>query len=352
MRIGIRCDANDSIAMGHLMRCLTIARQLKKVGQDVLFFLSETSGVPTLAEHEMPYICLQNDYQNKEQELTRLIAYCQEYQISCILVDSYEVTSDYLKELRKILPVAYLDDVNAMYYPVDLLINYTIDAEKKMYECMGDYTRTEFLLGNQYVPVRTEFIEKRTSNPQYPPQNLFLTSGGTDPYGIIIKIIDGINRTETLQRMKKYVVVGKYYSQMESLRQCADKYGNMEIYQNVPDIWNVMEQADIAVTAGGTTVGELCAMGKPMTVFCIAENQLPGLRGYSRLGAIEYAGDVRDDETLVIQNISKKIAQLSQDRQYYERLAKTARSIVDGRGAYRIAQALITLGNQEMRGQR
>ena len=38
--IAIRTDANEKIAMGHLMRCLSIAKQLKEKGQEVIFFSS------------------------------------------------------------------------------------------------------------------------------------------------------------------------------------------------------------------------------------------------------------------------------------------------------------------------
>ena len=35
---GIRADANETVAMGHIMRCITIAEQLKQKGSRVLFF--------------------------------------------------------------------------------------------------------------------------------------------------------------------------------------------------------------------------------------------------------------------------------------------------------------------------
>ena len=39
--IGIRVNANDKIAMGHLMRCMSIAQQLAKAGHTVHVILSE-----------------------------------------------------------------------------------------------------------------------------------------------------------------------------------------------------------------------------------------------------------------------------------------------------------------------
>lgn len=350
MTIGIRCDANDEIAMGHLMRCMTIAEQLQEMGERVLFFISDASAASTLLEKNIPYICLQNDYRKKDEELPILLTSCDEQEIACLLVDSYEVTSHYLEQLHSRMSVAYIDDINAMHYPVDLLINYTVDADRNDYNGRGDYRGTKFLLGSRYIPIRKEFAENRRDSVNYPLTSLFLTSGGTDPYGMIRKLITEWNSIPRLQQMKKYVVVGKYYDRIEALQQCASQYGNIEIYQNIPDIWNVMKKADIAVTAGGTTVAELCAMGKPMVAFAMADNQLPGLHAYESLGALEYAGDVRADDKRVIQNISNSIKRMCEEESYAVSLMQKANSIVDGRGAQRIAQELIAVCTKEMRG--
>ena len=38
--IGIRVDANGTVAMGHIMRCITIAKQMKYLRQKTIFFYS------------------------------------------------------------------------------------------------------------------------------------------------------------------------------------------------------------------------------------------------------------------------------------------------------------------------
>ena len=43
--IGFRVDANEVIATGHLMRCISIALECKKRGQQCIFFMAEDRAV-------------------------------------------------------------------------------------------------------------------------------------------------------------------------------------------------------------------------------------------------------------------------------------------------------------------
>ena len=51
----------------------------------------------------------------------------------------------------------------------------------------------------------------------------------------------------------------------------------------------VMKYCDIAITAGGSTMYELCACGVPMITYAFADNQLPGVEGFEKLGVARYS---------------------------------------------------------------
>ena len=71
--VGIRTDANDKIAMGHIMRCMSIARQLKQKESDVVFIISEDDAGSFIKENGFHYRCLKNRYDQKEQETELMI---------------------------------------------------------------------------------------------------------------------------------------------------------------------------------------------------------------------------------------------------------------------------------------
>ena len=67
--IGIRVDANDKIAIGHVMRCMSIASELKKQNNDVIFIVSEESAKKIIVNNGYECICLNNKYNEKNSEI-------------------------------------------------------------------------------------------------------------------------------------------------------------------------------------------------------------------------------------------------------------------------------------------
>ena len=50
-----RVDANETIATGHLVRCISIAVELIKRGEPCLFLLAEEKETARLEEKHIPY---------------------------------------------------------------------------------------------------------------------------------------------------------------------------------------------------------------------------------------------------------------------------------------------------------
>lgn len=73
----IRTDGNETIATGHLMRCLSIARALKKRGAAVAFLVSDDTSASILqkmyspdeiADHSFPILELRTDYRSLDRK--------------------------------------------------------------------------------------------------------------------------------------------------------------------------------------------------------------------------------------------------------------------------------------------
>ena len=332
----IRTDMNQTIATGHLMRCLAIADAARTLGEASTFLLADKQAVSLLEEHGYPYIVLHTDWKDMESELSILLPLIAEKKIEKLLIDSYQVTAAYLEALTKATKTVYLDDLGEFPYPVDIVICYANYWEKLGYAEKGDFRKGFF--GPSYAPLRREFqdCQKKLIKPRV--ENLLLLSGGTDPYHILADILEQID-PELYLRID--IICGKYHTGYDSLCELYKSYNNIHIHKAVSHIETLMEQADLAVAAGGTTLYELCACGTPTISYAMADNQLENVRQFQEDGIIDYAGDVRYENA--IEHIMAYVKQYHRDASLRRERSERMQNIVDGRGAERSARALMDL---------
>lgn len=337
--IGIRVDANSEIAMGHLMRCLTIAKELREIGESLLFIVSEEETLKKIELEEFQGICLNNSYKDKDGEIEQFIHIIEEYDIDKILLDSYEVTESYMEEIKRHCKLIYIDDMNSFRYPADLIINYTFKTDIGIYKTK-DYMHENFLLGSKYVPIRKEF-SRRSKKACDQVNAVFITTGGSDQYNMVCEILNRMQRTPSLKKIKKYIVVGMFYHHMEQLMKFVEESSEICVYQNITDVWNIMGKCDLAISAGGTTLAELFAYEVPTIGFAIAENQIAGIEAYAEEKMLVYAGDVMKSREDVVEQIIFETQNLCENHEVRLEMIDRAKSFIDGKGAIRIAKEIV-----------
>lgn len=332
--IYIRTDMNSIIATGHVMRCLAIADAAKSMGEFVTFILADDQAAELIKKHGHQMIIMHTPWNDMESELPVMERLAKEYKIDRILVDSYQVTKRYLECLSKLMRVFYMDDLNAFYYPVSNIICYANYWEKFQY--CERYPKSKLFLGTEYVPLRAEFSECIRKKINLKVEKLLLLSGGTDHYQVLNRILEmlDINRYSQIN-----VFCGKYNMQYREMKEKNRAYKNVHINKAVPDIKRYMSDADLAISAGGTTLYELCAVGTPAISYAVADNQLDNVKKFQEDGVIDYAGDVRRDD--VIRYIRKYLKIYDMDQEMRQEKSRKMQKLVDGKGAWRIANALI-----------
>lgn len=347
--IYFRTDGNEEIATGHIMRCLSIARACAALQTECCFLVSDETSLSLLHErfafpNEFPVRCLHSDYKNMEAELPALQSIIKE--ALWLFIDSYFVTPSYLSELQNCCRTAYLDDMLAFPYPVDLVVNYDID-EKEEPSCYRNISRR--LIGAAYTPLREQF---QNAVCQIHPEvhNILISTGGTDACNAAGQVLEHIFTLQdsgdmtpsdtVLQKCHYHVLTSRLNSHYQELKQLASQYPTIHIHENVQDMAALMQSCDVAVSAGGTTLYELCAVGVPSISFVTADNQLNAAKTFAGQGIIPYAGDIRISRDGVI---GTAIAFLNENIQSYEKRQKSSlcmRAFIDGNGSARIARAL------------
>ena len=114
----------------------------------------------------------------------------------------------------------------------------------------------------------------------------------------------------------------------------------------VPDgLADELNRAAVAVLAGGVTLYEAAALATPSVALAVADAQQLTIRGFARRGAAIDAG--RAGDVAAFTHAADAVDELLSHPGRAVRMGATAAHLVDGRGVFRVADAIRQLANRE-----
>ena len=334
--IGFRVDANEIVATGHLMRCITIAMECRKRGEECIFLLAEDKETDKLKERDIPYCILHSKWNHLDQEKELLRQMVEKKQIDWLIVDTYQISDNYLEYLEKYVKVLYIDDMGEKVYPVSAVLHYSQWQDDFSYQEKYSLTHTVLLSGMKYVPIREEFKKNADCLRE---KSVLITTGGTDPYNIAGKLLRELIKNKCFQEFSFQVVIGSMNQNMQMLQELAQQESRICLHHNINNIDEYMRKCTCAVSAGGTTLFELCASGLPTVCFSFADNQIKFSKELSERKIMMYAGDARENSALS-HIICDNLEQLVKNQILCQTYSEHMQELVDGNGASRIAEFL------------
>ena len=338
--IWFRADGGREIGMGHIRRCLSVSAALREVGEQTCFLVSDDAAVSLLDAQGQDYRVLNSSWHNPEEELETLLPVLRESGRGVFFADSYYVTAEYLRQVGELMPVCRMDDMGISGLPADLLINYNIFATQSLYTI--DNGKTNYLLGTKYAPLRREF--QNVYQPvREKAERVLITTGGSDRYDLTGQILKSALQKPETKDLEYCVVSGPYNEYLPQLREMEQQHGNVHIYNNVTQMSELMQSCDIAVTAGGSTMYELCAVGVPMLCFSFVDNQEKIVEGFRERKIVRFAGNYLTQKEKMIPLLIEQIAALHDSVELRRSCNEKERELVDGQGAWRIAERLCAI---------
>jgi spore coat polysaccharide biosynthesis predicted glycosyltransferase SpsG len=222
-----------------------------------------------------------------------------------VVVDSYRRRADDRDAVRARVVIA-IDDIDR-----DLTVNLVIDPSPP------DGLR--FALVDPTLATR----ERRAIGDV--AHNVLVTTGGTDTDGVGAGIATALRRLLGAGHVR--LVVGPWSA--------SDVPDGVEAVRTDAGLANELSAADVVVCASGITLLEALVLGRPTVAIVTAENQRRYYDGLVAAGAV--IGGTANDA-------AERAARLTGCAERRRVLADTARSLVDGLGAGRVAQAVVALG--------
>jgi UDP-2,4-diacetamido-2,4,6-trideoxy-beta-L-altropyranose hydrolase len=287
-------------------------------------------------------IILHTDFREMENELEKMIPMIQSIDTEWIFVDSYYVSRAYFECLRECCKVAYMDDLAMFAYPVDGLINYNVYAPDIGYKELYQKENVNFpktILGINYAPLRDEFrnVPFREQNIQC--KKVLLSTGGADPIHLVLDFVNYIIAELAEDKFEFHVILGAINPDKDKINQLASQCDSLIIHQNVENMVELMTSCDIAVSAAGSTLYELCACGIPTITYVLADNQISGAEAFQERNLMVNLGDARESEHLP-ELIYRAICELDKNFEKRKSLSQRMHNLVDGLGAERMTEAI------------
>lgn len=324
MKIGIRADGGSSIGMGHIMRTLVIAKELRKTN-DVFYICRDNmdkyqKGIEKVKSEGFKVLLVRDNH--LLEDLKRINA-------NLLITDSYDVDEEYFNITKAIFnKTAYIDDMNLYYFNVDFLINQNINAEDFNYKVNKD---TKLLLGSKYVMLRNEFKNMPPKHIKKIISDVLVTIGGGDPNHITEKILSWVHNLD----YTFHVVIGPAFNDIEYLKSFEND--KIKLYFNA-NMSNLMKNCDIAISACGSTLYELAACGVPTLGIIIADNQIGVANKLNILGIINNLGWYNK---ISKESFIKNIVNFAEDYDKRKLMAEKASKIIDGKGVERITKEIL-----------
>lgn len=343
MKFLFRVDGNENVGAGHIMRCLAIAKEAKRNNIECIFVKADDGFSDLLSQQDFSYINLETSYSDMNSEIKKLESILYESKPQILIVDSYYVTYDYLKQLKQLVKVVYIDDMAMWAYPVDIILDYNIFGPCLQYEEI--YKRAgenlpQLMLGTKYVPLRDEFQHIQKIDINRNVKNILITVGGADPDHCAVDFCKTlIANKEWIQNYKIHLVVGKYEPDIEEIRKIEADNKWLVIYENVNRMVDVMQKCDVAISAGGSTLYELCACGIPTITFSLEENQDLAMDTFQKNGLMLSIGKIKENPSWNIE-LMNNLNTLIEDYEMRVDMSNLMGKIVDGSGVKRIIQFL------------
>jgi len=347
MKIFFRVDSSSLIGSGHVVRCLTLAKSLKKEGAKCKFICKDydSSFNKIIKTQGFEVIVLTNsnklykDFFNKnwEEDARQTINVIREEKIDWLVVDHYGLDIRWEKKLRPYTKkIMVIDDLANRKHDCELLLDQNLvdNFEKRYQNFLPKYANT--LLGPKYALLQSEYKNKHLiASPRTGSvKNILIYFGATDKNNLtelIIKEFNKLNREDIFLN----VVISSNSSQIKKIKNESKKNKKIKLFTNLSSLAPLMLKADISIGACGTTSWERCCLGLPAIVITLADNQRQIAKELHKRKVIYWLGHY---DNIKINLISKKIEKLI--NQNLKNWSNRCKSITDGFGTQRVTSIL------------
>lgn len=346
MRFLFRTDASYHLGSGHVMRCLTLANELKQRGHDCVFLSRELEGNLIEFVRAQNFECQGIGGGNprvilEPEDARETLGLCEKTEaFDWIIVDHYQLSFVWENKIKQATGCNLLaiDDLANRAHAADALLdqNEYFGKERRYQGLVSE--KCKMMLGAGYALLRPDFSEYRsTLLPRSGDiKNILVFFGGSDEKDLTSDALNVLAKDD-FHDLKVTVITGSQNRHCAKIEKMVKARRNTTHLTQVDNMAELMGQADLALGASGSTNWERCCLGLPAIVWSVADNQNELLEALAKKGAVlAPAWNGIDDEEILRSHIQT----LLHNPLICSSLSNAGLSLCDGRGVSRVCDVL------------
>jgi len=326
MNILIRADGSLNIGLGHIFRCLTIANHFKKTYDDIKIDFITQSDPEVQNKLLRDYKCINPNENLIVEDLVKK----SDLFISDMLNTSNSYISD-IKMQNPLIKLVCIDNNTQLKYieSADVVFNANVFHKPKIKD-----NNFKYYLGPDYMILRDSFIINHPRILDKAVNKLFISFGGSDGKGCTLNVLSALKTIN--KSFEINVIAGPMFQYQQELEKMADEDDRIKIILEPKNIYELMNNADLAIISAGITLYEICCLGVPSIV-------IPQVKHQSDI-ALEFA----KKETCInlgynpkSMDIKTNVEKLVSDNDLRNKLSTKGKEFVDGKGLKRFIDIIM-----------
>ena len=328
-----RIDSNKNIGLGHLARCLILAKLLKKN----CFFIVDTNN-KFFNKLNFKFISLYNDekFKNEISDAKKVNSIIKKFNNVNLIVDDYRIGLKWHEYFKKRnVKIIVIDDLLDRKFDTDVYLNYKLDNSKEFRKKLERLVNNNSikLLGPKYC-----IFDKKLSKKKDDFFNIMLNFGNSFDFKEIDKQIIKIHQTLNikLKKIKFYITIGNGAKNYKSIIKHSNKYKNFKIIYKKFGIRKYLNKINLFIGSASNAIYEMSYLKTP-SIFVICNktqdykiSEIEKLGHYFLINLNEFKNE---NFVLFLNNFLKNLKSI-------ENLFISREVVVDKMGATRVAKII------------
>lgn len=345
MRVAFRVDASVPIGVGHVVRCLTLAQELRRRSSEVLFITQGFDGPGPELIKAAGFAMARIEAPDWETDADRTLAVLKERApFGWLVVDHYGLDRKWEEQIRsQARRLMVIDDLADRPHQCEVLLDQNLlQSLPNRYDpflpvaCKRLLGPHYALIGDAFLQVRTDLVPRKGKAVE----RVLVSYGGTDPFNATVRALEALRILQP-RAFQIEVVIGESNPHRAQVARLCQELPTARLIVQEEKMAQLLARCDLALGAAGSSTWERLCLGLPTLTLSLTPSQEEIALAVQGLGAADHMGKFNE---LPAERIAEKVNHLLGDGPRRTEMEEKGMALVDGQGARRVVDVLESAG--------